>query len=342
MKYFIVEEDKIIKPLFKSNFPIVKRRRDDTDFSARIVKQFLFRLCINVYVNDVETYRELGGKFGETKVERFRALDYPSWFQLTGIKSYDLPEFKLASPIKGGCYPTCFCIKRIDQRGDRVSISSEILEKADSCEGLTKVVSVYFDYIKSWGLNINKEAADIQIKKATKWFESRLIENKITQLSDAEQFLDSILAASADDCGIVRKSKSYDHVMYKFVAKKFIQNQSHVALGPDDIPYKDEIRLSAKHLYGLVNDMCSYESVYDSAFVEQLIKSVKNIERESDYLAIGIRDKTVNVSWAKKWVTELRSECFESGFPFNKRGDTEYSWNRINNVFNFIKDQAKN
>lgn len=340
MKYSVVEEDKLIKPLYKSNFPFVKRTKwDPNGSSARIVKQFMFRRSLNLYIDDVETYRAIGGLFGASKVERFRASDYPSWSQLTGISSYAFPDFANRPVIQGGYFPDSFLIKDIEQDNDLVIIHTEPLKNTDTTATLTKVRTVSFDYVKSWGVTIDKESAEREENKANKWFISKLGQEGITSIQGADSLIGRILKADSEDTGIVRKSKAYDFYKMRCLAQKQIKSDIRDEMCfLDGFFFQNDIWKAAQRLYNLKGDFPFYD-VYDDALVDKLVSSLGKLVREADYLWKGICNHTVDVAWAKEKLNDIKSEWNEASFPFERRGDTGSQWKRYNELFKLINSK---
>lgn len=336
MKYFFVEEERIVKPLYKSNFPLIKQQKWGQP-SARLVKQFKFRKTLRLFVDDVETYRSLGGQFGSKKVERFRVSDYPTWSQLAGISTFFLPEFRPAPIIKGGNSSNCYLITDIVHNNDLVTVQSEFLEKSNSSEGLTEVTSVFCDYTKSWSVTIDKDSAEQDGFRAKKWFKSRVRECNIKSRQSAYDLIDRILDANSNDSGIVRKSKAYDYVQFRCIAQEMFKIKAYEDDESNDYGFylRDDIWEAAKSLYGLQGDY-SYYDVYDDTLISQLVATLHSLTKEADELSLGLHYRTIELNWAKAKMKELRSELNEAGFPFNQRGDTEYHWNRFNDIYKTI------
>lgn len=341
MKYFVVEETRVVKPLYKSNFPFVKKSRWGQDSSlafARIVKQCLFRRTIHLYVDDVESYRTLGGHFGARRVERFHVSNYPTWRLLTGISAFFLPEFRPAPIIRGGHYQDCYLIMKINHDDDLVTLQSELLQRADSTATLTEVTSVYCEYIKSWGITINKESAEREAFRAKKWFKARVRECNIRSLESAVDLIVRTLNASPKDSGIVRKSKAYDYHKLWCIAQEMFKREARL----DDVSFynggfffDEDTWNAAKCLYDLQGDY-SYNGVYDDALISQLCETISALTKEAEYLSSGLQNGDVNLEWAKVKIKELRSELNEAGFPFSERGDTEYNWKRFIDIYDSI------
>ena len=337
MKYFVIEEERAVKPLYESNFPFVQKTRlASSGVYARFVKQFKFRKTVHLFVDDVDSYRALGGRFGARKVDRFRAKSYPTWSSLTGIESFFFPEFQRSGVINGGYFPDCYLITQIDHSGDLVTFKTELLQRADSSEALSEVTSVYFEYVKSWVITIDKETAKQNEKRSAKAFKKRLFDCNIRSLESAYALIDRILDANPHDSGIVRKSKAYDLYKFRSIAREMIKSDHSQELEYISSYFmREDIWNAAKHLYELHGDDSFYD-VYDDELIHQLVVTLENLAKEAKYLANGIYNHSIDPQWAKDKMKELLSETKEADFNFNGRGDTDYPWKQFSDISHYI------
>ena len=339
MKYCIIENDNLIKPLYKSNFPIYQKNRGGPEICAKIVKQFAFRKSVSVYVDDLETYRALGGREGSIRVERFRASDYPTWRRLTGITTYDLPRFMIKEAVLSGVCPECQIIKEIKEDNRNISIYSESLIKVDSNDYLSYVCSFYFDYIKSWKQIISSESAETQEKKALQWFSTQF--KSFSTYNDAESWIQTLLNTRDDDSGIVRRAKCYDYLRLNSYVKSLFGKNSLIPRSGANYNYdKFDIFRTAERLYGY-DEGCPFFWVFDNKAVEDVASSLCKIADEARFLSTGIIDNTISIDWAYTKIKELQTEWNEAGFPINERGDTAHSWEEFNRNLTFIKSRVK-
>ncbi len=341
MKYCIVEADKLIKPLYKSNFPIYQKNRGGSEISAKLVKQFAFRKSISVYVDDIKTYLALGGREGSIQVERFYVSNYPTWRSLTGISTYDLPRFFVKEAVLRGVFPECQIIKEIKEDKDIIKISSESLIRVDSIDSLSFVCSVYFDYIKSWKQSISSESAETQEKKAEKWFSTKFKTLSLHTYKDAESWIQNLLNIRDYDSGIVRKAKCYDFCrLATYVGSHFGSSSLILLSGVNHIYDKYDIFRAAELLYGYDDDYPFY-GAFDEKAVQGVVSSLSNLADQAKYLSNGISNNTISIDWAYAKLKELQTEWNESGFPINERGDTSHAWEEFNRALTFIKSRVK-
>ena len=341
MRFYIVEEDKLRKPLYKSNFPLYQKMRGSSDVSSKWIKQFLFRKSIALYVDDVYSYRAMGGKEGTTEIKQFRASDYPTWRTLTGIISYDIPHFTIKDTIKSGLFPQCEIIRDVLDDNGIITIKAEPLIKADSKESLTCVHTVYYDYIKSWKQSISSESASVEEEKAKKWFSNKLKNNNLATYKDAESWIIDLLNPNDEDSGIVRKAKCCDFCrLQEYVKSRYGMCSLIVLSGGNHIYDKYDVYRAAQLLYHYERDYGFY-GPFDDDTVEGIAHNLHQLAQEASFLSSGISNKTIDLNWAHLRMKELQSEWNESGFPVNERGDTSNAWEQFNSAITYIKNAIK-
>lgn len=212
MKYSIVEEKRLIRPLYKSFFPISLKNRENGKIALSLVNQSLFRKSIRLYVDDMTTYHRLGGHTGQRQVETIENKDSLSmWNHISGIATYNLPHFvNIHETVKYLKCPEYQIVTDVVEDSEIVTIHAETLNNVDSIDGLDCVSTIFFDYVKNCSFAISLEIAKSEEEKSKNYFFSKLKTPSLRSYKEAEGLIRKLLKPQMDDSGIVRKSKCHD------------------------------------------------------------------------------------------------------------------------------------
>lgn len=346
MIFYLVEDERLLKMLYGSCFPRYRKTRGEETIVVKHTRQSLFRKTLTLYVDDIATYRELGGLRGKRVIERYRASDYPSFGSVSGINTYDFPAFHREETPQGGLYPERQIIKSIDRCEEDFTIHSEELKQADSPEGLNEICSVYFDYIKSWNIKSDIKEALSDERWTMNWFKSQLKRNSITTIEQAESLIaETMLEVDPRDSGIVRLSKAADFSKLQHLAQQMLSGNSIDGTSFFDTqtlhscldPYVAELRL-----YGpspAKKDYYSMAAAYKDLVLKSLAPLLRKLAGEAEYLSLGITRNTVDVNWAKMRLKELQDEWNESAFDMKSNIETRTALTRFNNAVAVINNR---
>lgn len=251
MKYSIVEEKRLIRPLYKSFFPLYLKNRGNGEFVLSLVKQSIFRKSIRLFVDDKATYLRLGGHTGQRQVGPIETNDSLSmWNHISGIAVYSLPHFYCTHKIAHAKCPEYQIVTDLVQERDIVTISSETLDNVDSIDGLTCVSTIFFDFVKNCSFNISSEIAMSEEEKSKNYFFLKLKTPTLRTYKDAEQLIRDLLKPQMDDSGIVRKSKCHDFCkVVEYIESHFGMSTFSSLLAGDNASKHSVIRLVEDFLY---------------------------------------------------------------------------------------------
>ena len=204
MKYYIKEQDIILKELYESYLPC-KYIEHDGELEHTYTKQVLCEKSVSLYVDDVELYTKMGGRVGDF-YEDFRIRDYPTWYSMSGIQVYDMPFYRVNIRSQDRIYGfedylmvTNSCFIR-----DRLIVDTEKCRLMNSSEGLTKVVTVKCEYYKSWKYKLNLDNSIIHFENSIDELINRIGKKTI------EDSLTCILQPEDNDSDIVKHAKIQD------------------------------------------------------------------------------------------------------------------------------------
>jgi hypothetical protein len=304
MKYFIKENDVIIREVYHSLVPF-KFTKTDGEFKHTYTKQVLCEKSVSLYVDDVELYNRLGGKSGDY-VEEFRIRDYPTWYSLTGISAYHMPFCRInySTLDRGNGFDDYKILTNKILNDNSLTIETETCRLMDSPQGLTKVTTIRYQYLKSWRYNID---AHHSIKR----FENLLDEIVcFIEQSDIEENIKKILNPTSKDSYIVRLAKIQDCHL--------ILNLWEYAKGLGKYPIVDDFRWPrtefAKDSNGknwdfgkLLYDDYDYSSFIDNTYNRDN-QLVKTLTQEESFLNAA-KDK----EWAKRQLKWIMTQWHENG-----------------------------
>ena len=304
MRYSVKEEDIIINKTYESYTPC-RIFKKDGDLFCTYTKQVLCRKSISLYVDKVDLYQKLGGRCGDYN-EEFSVLDYPSWFSLTGLQTYIMPFYNVNFISKSRHYGFKDYKLVIENREEKDLLTVEI-ENAiyvDSIEGLNKVVSIGFEYYKSWNFNVDFNKAE-GIYDFLFDMISKQIEN---DTSDSPlNIVKQLLHPSGQDSHIVQLAKCQDCY--------FILSLWEYVKGIGKLPTLKNCRMIAgDYSYSGVMSYYIPELLYD--YAESKIelsystqtKISDELNREESYL-----NSAHDHEWAEREIKSLRMKWFENG-----------------------------
>lgn len=329
MRYSVKEEDIIIKKTYESFTPCRISKKDDGLFCT-YTKQVLCRKSVSLYVDNVELYKNLGGRCGDY-IEEFDVCDYPSWFSLTGIQTYIMPFYtvNMISKSRQDGFKDYKLIIENRQEEDLLTVDVENCIFVDSDKGLNKVVSISFEYYKSWNFNVD-------INKAEELYDflfdtiSRQIENANSD-SDVN-FAKQLLHPSGQDSHIVQLAKCQDCY--------FILSLWHYVKGNAKLPTLKKCRM-------IEGDYSYYNGVVDY-FIPQLLYTYEENKIDLSYSEqCKIADKlngeewhlnsVTDREWAEHELRNIRVKWFENGI-MNLRRD---AINQEKDTYNYLPNRVR-
>lgn len=330
MRYSIKEEDIIIKKTYESFTPC-RIFKKDGDLFCMYTKQALCRKSVSLYVDDADLYKTLGGRCGDY-TENFGVHDYPSWFSLTRIPTYVMPFYRenYSSRSRRDGFKDYQVVVENKLDGDRLVVDVEQVHFETSQKGLTKVVSVNYEYYKSWNFNVDINKAEEQYEFLFDTISKRM---EIDGSDSAVNLAKQLLHPSDKDSHIVQLAKSQDCY--------FILNLWDYVKGIAKLPTLKKCRMiEGDYSYSNIDYIPSLLYAYEEDKVElshsEQYKIADELNGEEGFLN-GSADR----DWAERELKKIRIKWFENGIMNLRRDAINQEKDTYNNVPNRKRRRRK-